>query len=121
MKWLVLILLLLLAFLQYRLWVGEGSLAQIALMKHAIEKQERDNAHLRARNQALASDIEALKSGESVEDRARRDMGMIRNDESFVLIVDEKSPAVDAKKSINNAKPPSKPEPIKPAKKVPLS
>ncbi len=89
----VLILVLLLGFLQYRLWVGEGSLAQIAELKRNIEKQQLENAHLRSRNQALVDEIEALKSGASVEDRARRDMGMIRKDETFVLIVDDQEKA----------------------------
>lgn len=89
MKWVVLILILLLGFLQYRLWVGEGSLAQIAELKRDIQKQQLENAHLRSRNQALAAEIEALKNGSSIEDRARRDMGMIRKDETFILIVDE--------------------------------
>ncbi len=93
MKWVVLVLLLLLGFLQYRLWVGEGSLAQIAQLKRDIQKQQLENAHLRARNQALAAEIEALKKGTSIEDRARRDMGMIRKDETFVLIVDEQEKA----------------------------
>ncbi len=90
MKWIVLVLIVLLGLLQYRLWVGEGSLAHIAELKREIEKQQLDNAHLRARNQALAQEIEALKNGSSIEDRARRDMGMIRKDETFVLIVDDK-------------------------------
>lgn len=93
MKWVVLVLVLLLGFLQYRLWVGEGSLAQIAELKRDIQKQQLENAHLRARNQALASEIEALKNGSSIEDRARRDMGMIRKDETFILIVDEQEKA----------------------------
>ncbi len=93
MKWLVLVLVLLLGFLQYRLWVGEGSLAQIAELKHDIQKQQLENAHLRARNQSLVAEIEALKNGSSIEDRARRDMGMIRKDETFVLIVDEQGKA----------------------------
>ena len=93
MKWLVLVLILLLGFLQYRLWVGEGSLAQIAELNRDIQKQQLENAHLRARNQALVSEIEALRSGSSIEDRARRDMGMIRKDETFVLIVDEQEKA----------------------------
>lgn len=80
---------LLLGFLQYRLWVGEGSLAQMAELKHEIEKQRLENAHLKSRNQALSSEIDALKTGSSIEDRARRDMGMIRKDETFVLIIDE--------------------------------
>lgn len=93
MKWVVLVLVLLLGFLQYRLWVGEGSLAQIAELKRDIDRQQMENNHLRSRNQALAAEIEALKSGASVEDRARRDMGMIRKDETFVLIVDEQEKA----------------------------
>lgn len=93
MKWVVLILIVLLGFLQYRLWVGEGSLAQIAELKRDIQKQQLENAHLRSRNQALAAEIEALKNGSSIEDRARRDMGMIRKDETFILIVDEQEKA----------------------------
>lgn len=98
MKWLVLVLLVLLGFLQYRLWVGEGSLAQIAELKRDIQTQQMENAHLRARNQALASEIDALKKGSSVEDRARRDMGMIRKDETFVLIVDEREKSKNGKR-----------------------
>jgi cell division protein FtsB len=97
MKWVVLLLFVLLGFLQYRLWVGEGSLAQIAELKRDIQQQQLENAHLHARNQALASEIDALKSGSSVEDRARRDMGMIRKDETFVLIVDEQEKARNGK------------------------
>jgi cell division protein FtsB len=93
MKWLVLVLVLLLGSLQYRLWVGEGSLAQMAELKHDIQKQQLENAHLRARNQSLVAEIEALKNGSSIEDRARRDMGMIRKDETFILIVDEQDKA----------------------------
>lgn len=88
MKWLVLAMVCLLGFLQYRLWVGEGSLAQVAMLKRDIETQQLENAHLRARNEALAAEVTMLKSGASIEDRARRDMGLIRADESFVLIVE---------------------------------
>jgi len=65
MKWVVLILVLLLGFLQYRLWVGEGSLAQIAELKRNIEKQQLENAHLRSRNQALVDEIEARYGNDS--------------------------------------------------------
>lgn len=98
MKWVVLVLVMLLGFLQYRLWVGEGSLAQIAELKRDIQQQQLENAHLRSRNQALSSEIDALKNGSSVEDRARRDMGMIHKDETFVLIVDEQEKARNGNK-----------------------
>ena len=89
MKWIVITLTLLLAFLQYRLWVGEDSMAQLAQLKHELDQQQLENAHYRARNQALAAEIDALKDGSSIEDRARRDMGMIRKNETFVLIIDK--------------------------------
>lgn len=87
MKRLTALLFGLLIFLQYRLWVGEGSIAHIKELKHEIIKQQTDNAQLNSRNQALAVEIESLKRGSSIEDRARRDMGMIRKEETFVLIV----------------------------------
>ena len=93
MKWVVFVLIALLGFLQYRLWVGEGSLAQLAELKRDIHTQQLENAHLRSRNQALSAEIEALKNGSSMEDRARRDMGMIRKDETFILMVDEQEKA----------------------------
>lgn len=90
MKWLLTAILLgLLVFLQFRLWIGEGSIAHIRELKSKISKQQIENSQLRNRNQALAAEIEALKKGNSIEDRARRDMGMIRKDETFVLIVDD--------------------------------
>ena len=88
MKWVALALAVALGLLQYCLWVGDGSLSQVAALKRDIETQQLENAHLLARNEALAAEIAALRSGASVEDRARRDMGLIRADESFVLIVE---------------------------------
>ncbi len=64
----------------------------MAALRHEIAKQQMDNALLRSRNQSLAAEIEALKNGTSIEDRARRDMGMIHKDETFVLIIDDQEP-----------------------------
>lgn len=91
MRWLTLILIITLAGLQFRLWVGEGSLAEVAQLKREIERQEQENAALKARNDVLAREVKALKSGTTLlEERARSELGMIKEDETFYLIVDEK-------------------------------
>ncbi len=90
MKWLTAFLLCILAALQYRLWVGEGSLAHIARLENAIDKQTVENQHLRERNKVLQTEVHALKNGtDSIEERARDDMGMIRKGETFYMVVEE--------------------------------
>jgi len=90
MKWLTAILLCIFAALQYRLWVGEGSLAQIARLEADIEKQKIENEHLAERNRVLATEVAALKTGtDSIEERARVEMGMIRKGETFFMVVED--------------------------------
>ncbi|WP_185236648.1 cell division protein FtsB [Teredinibacter franksiae] len=90
MKWLPPILILLLIVLQYRLWVGEGSTANVVRLKQEITKQRAENDRLQERNKLLAAEVNALKNGhDAIEDRARSEMGMIREGETFFMIVDE--------------------------------
>ena len=94
MRWLLLILLVLLAGLQVRLWVGEGSLAHRAELNQQLEEQERENKLLRERNAIIATDIESLKTNlDSIEEKARADLGMIKEGEMFYLVIDKKAPA----------------------------
>ena len=89
MKWLIAILLLLLAGLQYRLWVGEGSLAQRAQLQKKIAQSQAENDALRERNRVLALEVEALKTGlDAIEERAREQMGMVKSGETFYMIVE---------------------------------
>ncbi|MBU3070225.1 cell division protein FtsB [Aestuariicella sp. G3-2] len=89
MKWLIPILLILLAGLQYRLWVGEGSLADVVRLNEEIKTQSLENDRLRERNRVLATEVKGLKSGiDAVEERAREDLGMIKPDETFFMVVD---------------------------------
>lgn len=77
-------------FLQYRLWVGESSLAQRQVLKHKVEVQQQENEVLRERNRVLANEAANLKDGlESVEERARTDLGMIKEGETFYMVVDK--------------------------------
>ncbi|WP_111643056.1 cell division protein FtsB [Marinimicrobium alkaliphilum] len=90
MKWMVTLLLILLVGLQYRLWVGEGSRADQARLEREIQRQQAENERLRERNRVLAVEVEDLKTGhDAIEERARQDMGMIHEDETFFMIVED--------------------------------
>lgn len=83
-NWLFLVLLLLLAGLQYRLWVGNGSLAQVASLTQQIEDQHAENESLLERNRVLDAEVMELKKGlETVEERARHELGMVKDGETL--------------------------------------
>ncbi|TVP80568.1 MAG: cell division protein FtsB [Thioalkalivibrio sp.] len=89
MRWLTVILLAALLGLQWSLWFGEGSWRYVQELREVQRLQEIENETLLIRNRALEAEVEDLRSGsEAVEERARRDMGMIREDEVFFLPVD---------------------------------
>jgi len=81
-------LLLLLVLLQYRLWVGNGSLTDIHHLNAIRDTQLQENADLRERNQSLAAEVIDLKQGlDAIEERARSEMGMIKEDETFFQVI----------------------------------
>lgn len=82
-------LIVILAGLQYRIWVGEGSLAEVWRLTQRIEAQSAENTELQQRNQRLHAEVLDLKQGmEAIEERARRELGMIAKNEVFYQIVD---------------------------------
>jgi cell division protein FtsB len=90
MRWMALGLLLLLLLLQYRLWLAEGSLAELHRLELETLQQQEVNAALRARNELLEQEVLELQQGlETVEERARRDLGMIREGEVYYQVVEE--------------------------------
>ena len=90
MKWFALALLVLLVLSQFRLWFAEeGSLAELHRLQREIERQEAQNTSLRERNAQLEQEVLELQQGlETVEERARQDLGMIREGETYYQIVD---------------------------------
>ena len=86
----VLVLLIaLLAWLQYRLWFGHGGAGEVQQLSAQVDKQKRDNAGLHQRNAEVAAEVEDLKSGEAaVEERARSELGMIKPGETFYRVVE---------------------------------
>jgi len=78
------LLVLLLLGLQYRLLLGDGSLLEVWELKRAISEQERMNQRLVVRNAELSAEVLDLKEGlAAVEERARAELGMIKQDETF--------------------------------------
>jgi cell division protein FtsB len=77
-------LVILILVVQYRIWVGENSLAGVWRLERDVEKQQLKNSELEIRNQQLGAEITDLKEGlDAVEARARQDLGMIRSDETL--------------------------------------
>lgn len=75
--------------LQARLWVGEGSFAQVWSLQETIADQRAENAQLALRNERLFAEVDNLRSAQgAIEERARKDLGLIRNDETFFLVVE---------------------------------
>lgn len=101
LRWIALLLLLLLAGLQLKLWFGSGSMQEVDSLRVAVNKQAGDNTRLEKRNQALAADVHDLKHGDqAVEARARTELGLIKPGEVFYQVVEPahagSSPAVAA-------------------------
>lgn|SRR5690606_21663253 len=90
MKWLISLLIVLLLGLQYRLWIGEGSLAHNVSLQQEINKQKAENERLIERNKLLEAEVAALKNGyDAIEEKARNDLGMIKEGETWFMIVEE--------------------------------
>ncbi len=84
MRWLAGFMVVLILLVQYRIWVGENSLAGVWRLERQVEQQQQVNAEIKARNLRLAAEITDLKQGlDAVEARARSELGMIRNDETL--------------------------------------
>jgi cell division protein FtsB len=88
MKFLAAGLLLVLVLLQYRLWLGDGSLREVSRLEAEIAAQEEQNARLKERNRTLAAEVQDLKKGmTAIEERARTDLGMVGKSETFYQVV----------------------------------
>jgi cell division protein FtsB len=89
---LIVILLGLFLLLQYRLWFGKGSLAEVNNLKHEISQLKAEQVKLRERNRTLQAEVDDLRSGKAaIEERARSELGMIREGEVFYQVVDGQS------------------------------
>lgn len=91
MKLLRLGLLLLLLLIQWPLWVGEGGWFKAWDRERTLDSQRRSNEVLKQRNLALEAEVHDLRDGTAaIEERARSELGMTKNAEVFVQVLDKK-------------------------------
>jgi cell division protein FtsB len=94
-KLIVLILILLLVWLQYKLWLDEGGVPEVLKLESEVDAMQREVEVLKERNNALDAEVKDLKQGlEAIEERARSDMGMIRQGEVYYQVIEDQ-PASD--------------------------
>ena len=92
MKWLTLALVALVGVIQYPLWLGKGGWLRVAEIDRQIAEQKQVNGRLRARNAALEADVRDLKQGtEAIEERARNELGMVKQNEIFFHVLDPRA------------------------------
>ncbi|HGG59470.1 MAG TPA: cell division protein FtsB [Gammaproteobacteria bacterium] len=89
MRVLIVIFSVMLVTLQYRLWIGSGSFPAAWKLDAAVAAQLKENQRLETRNLALEAEVRDLKTGDAaIEERARSELGMVGQDETFFQIID---------------------------------
>ena len=89
MRLLALVLVVLVAALQWPLWAGKGGWLRVWELGQAVAAQRDTNQGLRTRNTALEAEVRDLKTGyDAIEERARSELGMIKQDEVFFQVVE---------------------------------
>ena len=92
MRLLSITLFFLLILIQVKLWFGEGSIREYFTLKETIESQKARNESLIKRNNRMIQDIQNLKDdGKGIEEVARKELGMIKEGETFYLVTDSQS------------------------------
>jgi cell division protein FtsB len=93
MRWPTWVLVALIALLQYPLWLGKGGWLRVWDMDHQLAAQREVNQKLEERNAGLDAEVRDLKSGyEAIEERARFELGLIKDGEVFVQVPQKQQP-----------------------------
>jgi cell division protein FtsB len=88
------ILTLSLVLLQYRLWMSDQGMREVARLNAAIAAQTAANREQVDRNRQLAAEVNNLKVGfAAIEERARSELGMVARTETFYQVVTKATPA----------------------------
>jgi cell division protein FtsB len=78
----------LLAVVQAQLWLGRGSVGDVAQMQRKLDEQKANNAIAQQANERLSAEVRDLREGlETVEEKARGELGMVKPNEIYVQIV----------------------------------
>jgi cell division protein FtsB len=88
MKTLLAILVVVIVLLQLKMWFGEGGFRDVQRLAVRVEEQARENEILAQRNRELQAEVEDLRQGlQAIEERARSELGMVKEDEQFYQVV----------------------------------
>ena len=91
MRVLLAILILVLAALQFKMWFGEGGYRDVQRLAQRVEQQAQENEALAQRNRELQAEVEDLRQGlEAIEERARSELGLVKENEEFYQVVPER-------------------------------
>ncbi len=105
-KWVIVVLVVMLGLMQYRLWFGEGGIREFNDIQARADTLEGDTEVLGARNARLAAEVVDLKNGlDAIEERARSDIGMVREDEQFFWVPGVEDPGNGPAASTGGAQP----------------
>jgi cell division protein FtsB len=89
MKILIVILIALIAHLQYRLWLGDGGVSEILAYQQRLDELKQQAEEKKLRNEALYAEVVDLRKGqEALEERARDELGMIKQNETFFQVIE---------------------------------
>lgn len=89
MKLIAALIVLMIFLLQYRLWLGDGSIRQVNEYQQKVDRLKQQVNEKKERNEALYAEVEDLRKGEeAVEERARHELGMIKEDETFIQVIE---------------------------------
>ena len=92
MKYLTFIFVILILALQYPLWLGKGGWLNVISLDKQIDQQLKVNEQIKSENDILLAVVQDLKNGTDViEGKARFDLGLIKKNETFFLIIDKKN------------------------------
>ena len=89
MKVLIVIIILLIIHFQYRIWLGDGSIEQINAYQQRLDDLKKQAEEKKERNEALYAEVLDLRKGqEAIEERARDELGMIKEGETFFHVLE---------------------------------
>jgi len=88
-KILALVLLILLVWLQYKIWLQDGGIPEVLQLQQEVESVKTEVEKLEERNASLDAEVQDLKKGlDAIEERARSEMGMIKEGEVYYQVID---------------------------------
>jgi len=92
LKIIALVLLVLLIWLQYKIWLQDGGIPEAIQLQQEVEQVKTEVEKLKERNSSLDAEVKDLKKGlDAIEERARSEMGMIREGEIYYQVIEPES------------------------------